>query len=165
MGAREEATAPHGNSGEASGAPTPGRRRFVEALLGGGLLATAVSFLYPVLRYLVPPASADLGSNTVVAAKVGDLKPNSGKVFRFGNQPGLLVLDSGGQYHAMSAVCTHLSCTVQYRADQRQVWCACHNGAYDLNGRNVSGPPPRPLQVYDVHVQGDEIVVSRQRSA
>ena len=165
MGSREETPTPTGNSGEAGGTPAPGRRHFVEALLGGGLLATAAAFLYPVLRYLVPPASADLGSNTVVAAKVGDLKPNSGKVFRFGSQPGLLVLDSSGEYHAMTAVCTHLSCTVQYRADQRQVWCACHNGSYDLNGRNVSGPPPRPLQVYDVHVQGDEIVVSRQRTS
>ncbi|HYX69456.1 MAG TPA: Rieske 2Fe-2S domain-containing protein [Terriglobales bacterium] len=165
MERREDTTAPTGNSGATGESPAPGRRRFVEVLLGGGLLATLVSFLYPVLRYLVPPASADLGSNTVVAAKVGDLKPNSGKVFRFGNQPGLLVLDSSGEYHAMSAVCTHLSCTVQYRADQRQVWCACHNGSYDLNGRNVSGPPPRPLQLYEVHVQGDEIVVNRQRSS
>ena len=163
MEAHEERVVPEGNNGEAGG--VTGRRRFVEILLGSGLLATAVSFLYPVLRYLVPPASADLGSNTVVAAKVGDLKPNSGKVFRFGNQPGLLVLDANGEYHAMSAVCTHLSCTVQYRPDMREVWCACHNGVYDLNGRNVSGPPPRPLQLYDVHVQGDEIVINRQRSA
>jgi len=165
VNAREEAAVSKEKNNPVEGTPAPGRRRFVEVLLGSGLLATAVSFLYPVLRYLVPPASADLGSNTVVAAKVGDLKPNSGKVFRFGNQPGLLVLDSSGQYHAMSAVCTHLSCTVQYRSDQHVVWCACHNGVYDLNGRNVSGPPPRPLALYEVHVQGDDIVVSRQRSA
>jgi cytochrome b6-f complex iron-sulfur subunit len=164
MDPREEAAVPKAINSQADGAPAPGRRRFVEVLLGSGLLATAVSFLYPVLRYLVPPASADLGSNTVVAAKVGDLKPNSGKVFRFGSEPGLLILDVNSQYHAMSAVCTHLSCTVQYRPDMHEVWCACHNGVYDLNGRNVSGPPPRPLQLYDVHVQGDEIVVSRQRS-
>ena len=132
-------------------------------LLGGGLFASAVSFFYPVLRYLVPPRITDMGGDTVVAGKVGELRPNSGKIFRFGSRPGLLLLGADGQYRALSATCTHLSCTVQYRGDLRQVWCACHNGMYDLAGRNLSGPPPRPLEQYDVHVRGDEIIVSRRR--
>ena len=148
-----------------TGAPVPPRRRFVEYLLGGGLLASAISFLYPVLRYLVPPAATDLGSDTVVAGHVGELKRNAGKIFRFGNRPALLVLTADGEYRAMSATCTHLNCTVQYRGDLRQVWCACHNGFYDLNGRNIAGPPPRPLETYDVHVRGDELIVSRRRGA
>lgn len=143
----------------------PARRRFMQVLLGGGLLASAVSFLYPVLRYLIPPAAADLGSDTVVAGQVGELKPNSGKIFRFGNKPGLLLLAPDGEYRAMSATCTHLNCTVQYRSDVRRVWCACHNGFYDLNGRNVAGPPPRPLEAFDVHVRGEEIVVSQRKKA
>ncbi|MGC2324143.1 MAG: Rieske 2Fe-2S domain-containing protein [Terriglobales bacterium] len=143
----------------------PARRRFMQVLLGGGLLASAVAFLYPVLRYLVPPAATDLGGDSVVAAKVGDLKANSGKIFRFGSRPGLLLRTAEGEYRAMSAVCTHLNCTVQYRSDVREVWCACHNGFYDLNGRNVAGPPPRPLDAYDVHINGDDVVVSRRRGA
>ena len=145
--------------------PSPQRRRFVDFLLGGGLLASAVSFLYPVMRYLIPPHAPDLGSDTVVAGRVGELKPNSGKIFRFGSKPGLLVLTADGAYQALSATCTHLDCTVQYRGDLQQVWCACHNGLYGLNGRNVSGPPPRPLEEYDVHLRGEEIVVTRRRSA
>jgi Rieske Fe-S protein len=143
----------------------PGRRRFIESLLGGGLFASAVSFLYPVLRYIVPPAVADLGGDEVVAAKIGELKANSSKIFRFGNRPGLLLLTAEGEYRAMSATCTHLSCTVQYRSDLHQVWCACHNGMYDLAGRNVSGPPPRPLEAFQVHLRGDEVVISRKREA
>ena len=143
----------------------PGRRRFLGMLLGGGLFASAVSFFYPVLRYLVPPRITDMGGETVVAGKVGELRPNSGKIFRFGSRPGLLMLGADGQYRALSATCTHLSCTVQYRSDLREVWCACHNGMYDLSGRNLSGPPPRPLEQYDVHVRGDEIIVSRRREA
>ena len=143
----------------------PGRRRFVQILLGGSLLASLASFLYPVLRYLVPPAATDLGGDSVVAARVGELKPNTGMIFKFGSRPGLLVLTTDGVYHAMSATCTHLSCTVQYRGDLHEVWCACHNGLYDLNGRNISGPPPRPLELYDVHVRGDEVVVARKRGA
>jgi len=145
--------------------PEPARRRLMQVLLGGGLLASAVAFLYPVLRYLVPPAATDLGGDSVVAAKVGELKANSGKIFRFGSRPGLLVRTADGEYRAMSAVCTHLNCTVQYRSDVREVWCACHNGFYDLNGRNVAGPPPRPLDSYVVHINGDDVVVSRRRGA
>lgn len=139
------------------------RRRIVEFFLGGGLVASLGSFAYPLLRYLVPPPVADLGGDEVIAAKVGDLKPNAGMIFRFGSRPGLLILTNDGEYHGLSATCTHLGCTVQYRGDLREIWCACHNGIYDMNGRNVSGPPPRPLQVYQVHVRGDQIVVSRNR--
>jgi cytochrome b6-f complex iron-sulfur subunit len=141
------------------------RRRVLEFFLGGGVVASILSFVYPVFRYLVPPVVVDLGGDEVVAAKVGELKPNSSKIFRFGSRPGLLLLTSQGEYRAMSATCTHLSCTVQYRNDVHQVWCACHNGMYDLNGRNVSGPPPRPLEGFQVHLRGDEIVVSRKREA
>jgi Rieske Fe-S protein len=145
--------------------PDPTRRSMIGIFLGGGLLASFASFIYPVLRYLVPPAVADLSGSDVVAAKLAELKPNSAKIFRFGSRPGLLIMNSDGTYRALSATCTHLGCTVQYRSDLREIWCPCHNGIYDLNGRNISGPPPRPLDVYDVHVRGDEIVVSRKREA
>jgi len=145
--------------------PETTRRRAISILLGGGLLASFASFIYPVLRYLVPPAVIDLGGDQIVAAKLNELKPNAGKIFRFGSRPGLLIMNSDGTYRALSGTCTHLGCTVQYRSDLREIWCACHNGIYDLNGRNVSGPPPRPLDVFDVHVRGDEIVVSRKREA
>lgn len=141
------------------------RRLVVEYLLGSGLFASLVSFVYPVLRYLVPPPVADLGADEVVASKVADLRPNGSKIFRFGNRPALLLMAAEGEYRALSAVCTHLSCTVQYRNDLHQIWCACHNGLYDLNGRNISGPPPRPLEAFQVHVRGDEIVVRRKREA
>jgi len=147
--------------------PPPGgtRRRMIGTFLGGGLLASFASFIYPVLRYLIPPSVPDLGGDEIVAAKVTELKPNSAKIFPFGSRPGLLIRNADGTYRALSATCTHLSCTVQYRSDLHQIWCACHNGIYDLNGRNVSGPPPRPLDVFDVHLRGDEVVVNRKREA
>jgi Rieske Fe-S protein len=141
------------------------RRHFVEVLLDSGFVATAIAFVYPVLRYLVPPKAADLGSDSVVAGRVTELKPNSAKIFRFGNRPGILVRIASGGYRAMSATCTHLSCTVQYRDDLHEVWCACHNGKYNLDGKNISGPPPRPLEAFDVQVKGDEIFVRRRREA
>jgi cytochrome b6-f complex iron-sulfur subunit len=143
------------------GEPQKGRR-LVNLLLGGGVLASIASFLYPALRYIIPPKTADTSSNSVIAGKVADFKRNSGAIFKFGEKPGIIIHTADGQWKAFSAVCTHLNCTVQYRDDQHQIWCACHNGHYDLNGRNVSGPPPRPLEVFDVHIQGEDIVVQRK---
>ncbi len=148
-----------------SAPPSAGRRRFVNILLGSGLVASAASFLYPVMKYFIPPKVADMGGDAVLAAKVSELKPNTAKTFRFGTRPGLLVEIAPGEYHAMSATCTHLGCTVQYRPDLREIWCACHNGMYDLNGRNISGPPPRPLEAFDVQVRGDDIFVRRKQEA
>jgi cytochrome b6-f complex iron-sulfur subunit len=142
----------------------PERRRFVEIFLGAGIVASLASFVYPILRFLIPPPAAELTSDTVLAAKIGDLKPNTGKIFRFGSRPALLMMTADGQYHAVSAVCTHLGCTVQYRTDLHEVWCACHNGMYDVTGRNISGPPPRPLETFDVYIKEDQIFARRQRN-
>jgi len=123
--------------------------------------AMCASMVYPLARYIIPPDVPEAQTSRVVAAHEGDLKPNEGKVFRFGDRPGILVRMEDGRYRAYSATCTHLSCTVQYRGDAKQLWCACHNGYYDLNGKNVAGPPPRPLDEYVVNVAAGEIVVSR----
>jgi cytochrome b6-f complex iron-sulfur subunit len=140
------------------------RRHLVEYLLGGGLLASAVSFLYPVLRYIIPPRLVELGTNLVLAGHVGDLKPNSGKIFRFGSRPAILILTPDDKYHALSAVCTHLGCTVQYRPDLQEVWCPCHNGKYSVNGATISGPPPLPLEKFEVILKGNDIYAQRSQN-
>ena len=121
----------------------PERRHFVEVFLGAGVIASLGSFLYPVLRYLIPPQTAELESDLALAGKVGDLKPGTGKIFRFGSRPALLVLASDGTYHALSAVCTHLGCTVQYRSEN----CVPLNSVARLLGRarsSVGSVPCRP---------------------
>jgi Rieske Fe-S protein len=88
------------------------RRSFGGLILGGGLIAFAGAALYPIIRFLIPPKIAEAPLNNVVAAKVGELKPNSGIIFKFGNKPGLLIRLPSGDYKSFSAVCTHLNCTV-----------------------------------------------------
>lgn len=66
-----------------------------------------------------------------------------------------------GELKAYSAVCTHLNCTVQYDDASRSIWCACHNGRFDLKGQVISGPPPRPLENYEVNVRGEDVVVTK----
>ncbi|NOZ78241.1 MAG: Rieske 2Fe-2S domain-containing protein [Acidobacteria bacterium] len=139
----------------------PSRRSFVDWLLGTAFGAVVVSAFYPVFRYVMPPKVVEAQTNRVLAGKVSEMKPNSGKIFRFGSKPGILIETPGGEIRAFTAICTHLQCTVQYRPDLEQIWCACHNGHYNLNGINVAGPPPRPLQPYKVAIQGDKIWVSR----
>ncbi|MBZ5605143.1 MAG: Rieske (2Fe-2S) protein [Acidobacteriia bacterium] len=131
-------------------------------LLGGGALASMASFFYPVARFLIPPPVTEAAVNEVAAGKVQDLKPNSGKIVKFGNKPALLVRVNDTEWKAFSAVCTHLNCTVQYRDSTQQIWCACHNGTYDMSGRVVSGPPPNPLEEYAVNLRGDEVVISKR---
>ncbi len=144
------------------GAPHEENRRSVLSwLLGGGAVASLGSFLYPVVRFLNPPKITEAAVNEISAGKVQDLKPNSGKIVKFGAKPALLVRLSETEWRAFSAVCTHLNCTVQYRDTTQQIWCACHNGTYDLNGRVVSGPPPNPLEEYAVGLRGDEVIISR----
>ena len=137
------------------------RRRFLDGILGTGFASTVVAIVYPVWRYLIPPASGEPATQSVVAAQAAQVKTNSAVLFKFGSKPGLLVRTPEGELQAFSAVCTHLQCTVQYKTDTSQIWCACHNGLYDLAGNVVSGPPPRPLERLTVNQRGDDIVVSR----
>jgi cytochrome b6-f complex iron-sulfur subunit len=138
------------------------RRTLIRWLLGGGFTASIASFIYPAVRFMNPPDIPEASVNEVSAGKVQDLKPNAGKIVRFGSRPALLVRVADDQWRAFSAVCTHLNCTVQYRDSTHQIWCACHNGTYDLNGHVVSGPPPAALEEYAVRVRGDEVVISRK---
>jgi Rieske Fe-S protein len=148
---------------ESSVAVDPGRRNFLNWFLGTTAGAFLVSVTYPLSRYLIPPEVTESTASTVtLSIKPNDVKTNSGQIFRFGSQPAILVKDTNGELKAFTAVCTHLSCTVQYRSDINQIWCACHNGHFDLNGRNVEGPPPKPLEQYVVNVRADQVVVSKR---
>jgi Rieske Fe-S protein len=96
-----------------------------------------------------------------LSVKPEDVAANSGQIFRFGNQPGILIRTPAGDLRAFTAVCTHLGCIVQYRPDLTHIWCACHNGHFDLNGKNIAGPPPKPLDEFTVNVRVNQIVVSK----
>jgi Rieske Fe-S protein len=61
-------------------------------------------------------------------------------------QQTLVFLDREGDgYRALSGVCTHLGCAVQWDDAAKQFKCPCHGGVFDRAGQVVAGPPPRPL--------------------
>lgn len=143
-------------------APT-GRRSFLDWLLGLSAFGTAAAILYPVVHFVFPPPrprGRDKGA--VLAAQTSELAPGSGKVFPLGTRPAILVHTPDGKWRAFSAKCTHLSCTVTYRQDMDMIWCPCHDGHFDLTGKNVSGPPPRPLPEYSVVVKGEDVYVTEE---
>lgn len=146
-----------------------GRRRFLDWFLTTSVGALLVSILYPVARFINPPEVPEAATNQVEAGVTNDpeLLEKGYKIIRFGSDPVILVRVSNTDLRAFSATCTHLDCIVEYQKDRERIWCNCHNGEYDLSGRNVGGPPPRPLQVFQVHLTATTpdrpatIVVSR----
>jgi len=137
------------------------RRKFLNTLLGIGGFGGLLAVFYPVLSYLNPPSSPEPKVNSVKAGLNSDFAENSSKIIKFGRKPVILIKTGKDQYKALSASCTHLDCIVQYQQDKKQIWCACHNGMYDLSGRNISGPPPKPLEEYDVKIVKNEIVITK----
>ena len=141
--------------------PEETRRRWLNWFLSTSVGLFLIAVLYPVSRYLMPPQIEESPARTArLAVTPAEVKPNSGQIFKFGSRPGLLIRTPSGELRAFSAICTHLACIVQYRPDLGHIWCACHNGHFDLNGKNITGPPPRPLERYIVKVQQERIVVS-----
>jgi cytochrome b6-f complex iron-sulfur subunit len=138
------------------------RRNFLSILLGGSLIAWLVSIIYPIYYYLVPPKVEEVKVTNIKIGKVNDMEKDSGKIIKFGNKPVIVLRTSAGEYRAFSANCTHLDCIVQYNKNYGQIYCACHNGRYDLNGRNVSGPPPAPLEKYNVSIKGDDVIIYKE---
>lgn len=145
--------------------PDTTRRQLLNWVLRGGTLALLGSVFYPIISFLFPPES---GEATVTQVKLPFTRAellqedNRSKLFKFGRRLGIVVLTDDGDLRAFAATCTHLDCTVQHRPDLGIIWCACHNGQYDLQGRNIAGPPPRPLERYAVNERGDEIFVSKE---
>lgn len=123
------------------------RRRFVWGL-GAIALAWIAAGLYPIYRFLSPrpekPVFGEDGRAVVDRITAADVAaPGTGKNGAYGNR-GLIVLrDGDARLKAFDSKCTHAGCNVAFEGDR--IYCNCHGGTYDLDGKNIAGPPPRPL--------------------
>ncbi len=141
------------------------RRKFVKvAVLGvGACYGAAIG--YPVYRYLTSPAEKEEGLAAVTEVTLKDaekLPEGSALMFSFGSRPSMLIHHKDGSWVAMDAVCTHMGCTVEYLPARNVIHCNCHGGEYDAQtGKNISGPPPRPLTLYVAKVVAGGVAVSR----
>ena len=134
--------------------PAIGRRRFLNWFVGSSAGAFLFSVFYPVLRFISPPVVPESTAAEVEAGLTSDpeLLDKGFKIVRFGAEPVIVLRVSDTDYRAFAATCTHLDCIVEYHKGKAAIWCNCHNGQYDLTGRNVAGPPPRPLTAYRVNL-------------
>jgi len=142
-----------------------GTRRAFLAAAGAAGVAYTLALAYPIYRYLASPAEMAANATAVTQVTLKDahkLAAGSALMFKFGSSPAVLIHHKDGRWIAMTAVCTHLGCTVQYEADQDRIHCSCHGGVYDpYTGLNVSGPPPKPLKLFKVAVNPDGVEISR----
>jgi cytochrome b6-f complex iron-sulfur subunit len=137
---------------------TISRRTFLDWLLAGGLVAWAIGFLAPVVTYVWPAQKRGPSVQTASAGKEADFAEWQTKVVAVNGHPVIVVRTPQG-FRAYSAICTHLGCIVGWDAGRKQIACPCHAGFFDLNGRVVSGPPPRPLTEHGVVVANGEVLV------
>lgn len=130
------------------------RRKFLNWFLGTSAGALFGSIIYPVIRYMSPPRLPESTTSQVDAGRTNDSEflEKGYKIVRFGAEPVIVVRVDEAEFRAFSATCTHLDCIVEYQKDHSRIWCNCHNGHYDLSGRNVAGPPPKPLTLYEVNL-------------
>jgi menaquinol-cytochrome c reductase iron-sulfur subunit len=145
----------------------PEKRREFLIRLGTGAGIAAIGYqAVASLRSLVPNVSYD-APTTVKLGSPAEFPDG----LKFLPDERLFVFREGNTFHAVSAVCTHLGCTVRaetltqpemrsvegqtLRLTHRFV-CPCHGSKYEGNGTNVSGPAPRPLAWYRLSLATDD---------
>ena len=133
------------------------RRRVLKSLLVLLGSALSVSLIYPLVRYLAPPSGAEQGGKVTI--KKSEVEVGSSKDIVVRNIPAIVINTPDKGFIALSKVCTHLGCLVQYEKSKNRLLCPCHGGVYNLEGAVISGPPPKPLQKFTVKVEGDSVVI------
>lgn len=146
-------------TGEPAAAPPPRRtalrwliRGFL-SLWGFGAAALGVAFLRS------PSPERRPGERLIRCGPFASLAPGEARFVRHGSEPFFVVRASETEVLALSAICTHRRCVLEWSPATRTLVCPCHAGAFDRAGNVLSGPPPRPLQRYAAEVRGDEVIV------
>ena len=136
------------------------RRSFLHRFLLSWLLLIMLPAVYAIIQYLIPPKLRDRIMESVLVAKTPDVPAIGVRMVRFNRKPVLLSRTPEGQIKAISGVCTHLGCIVEYSPERNNLNCNCHGSVFSLDGKNVSGPAPRPLESFRVEIKGDDITIS-----
>lgn len=134
------------------------RRDFVDLVIKGGIFTTIAGMLFPALAYVWPVMRRGPSVDMEEVAGIDEIPVWGAKKVIVGGSA-LMVIRTPNGYKALSAICTHLGCLVDWNNQRRQIVCPCHAGVFDVEGRNISGPPPRPLASYEVKIMDGKIFV------
>jgi cytochrome b6-f complex iron-sulfur subunit len=140
--------------------PLSGRRTILRWLIRGFLSLWGLGAGYLGLSFLKAPSAERRPSEKQVrCGSFSSLAVGAARFVRHGAQPLYVVRASETEAVALSAICTHLRCVLEWDQTTRSFLCPCHAGAFDRSGNALSGPPKRPLTQHDVEIRADEIVV------
>jgi cytochrome b6-f complex iron-sulfur subunit len=132
------------------------RRQFIGLMWVGALLATMGQAAAALLQFLTPRIKPGAFGSRVKAGKVSEFAADSVTYFRE-TRFYLVRLEQG--YLALSRKCPHLGCVVGWVEDEGRFNCPCHSAIFDRQGEVLSGPPPRPMDIFPVEVEGDDLYV------
>ncbi len=135
------------------------RRSFIDIFMKGGLFLWATGMIAPTLAYIWPARARGGRATTVSAGSEKDFSVGTARMTQKDGQPILVIRVKEDSYTALSAICTHLGCIVKWDLNKKQIQCPCHAAVFGPDGQVVAGPPPRPLEQYQVLVAGGEVMV------
>jgi cytochrome b6-f complex iron-sulfur subunit len=138
-------------------APRSRRDFMANLILGTGTILGLGSLAYRFLEYLYPVVPP-IQLVEVPAGKSDDIPLEGVRLVQLPEGP-VMLEKADNEIRAVSAICTHLGCTVQWHPEEKKFICPCHQGIYDFNGNVLSGPPPRPLEKLQVKVRDGQIFV------
>jgi cytochrome b6-f complex iron-sulfur subunit len=134
------------------------RRRFLSSAfmsLGVGL---GLGTLFVRFGQFLIPTPKPKKSEEILIARVSDIPEKAPLPIEVSGNKALLLKTEDG-FAAFSRKCTDLGCLVSWDASREQFVCPCHQGVYDRNGKNIAGPPPRPLDRFEVVKKGEMLYV------
>jgi cytochrome b6-f complex iron-sulfur subunit len=132
------------------------RRKFLGACLTGAAVVAAGAVIWPIFEFL-RPRSGQTGTEKVTFA-INDIPEGEAKFFEYAGSSAVII-KTKGNFIALSAVCTHMGCIVQWEKDKQDFLCPCHGGRFAPDGTVLGGPPPKPLPKLPMQMVGDKIMV------
>jgi Rieske Fe-S protein len=138
------------------------RRTFLNTLFGGWLLAFFSGTAYALFKFAFPTLGKEPDFVILKPDDFMNIPPNSVKPFAWGGKLGFFYKKSDNTTFALKGVCTHMECNVTYKPEVKKFYCACHKGWFDEDGKNIEGPPPKPLEFFDVKIEGEKLIVAKK---
>ncbi len=143
-----------------AGPQDSGRRRFLFVAGAAGIAAGTLGLLAAAMRSLVPEVLYEPPRRFPIG-RPRDFAPSSATYL---SEHRLFVFNTSEGFFALSAVCTHLGCTVRDNGPEGFV-CPCHGSRYDREGQVTNGPAPWPLPCYALSLsRRGELIVDTRRS-
>lgn len=139
--------------------PTGPRRWFLDWVIRVCGVITGAALVIPAIAYLRPITKTGPVKTRKDVGKASDWPVWSGRKVEVGGKP-VIVVRTDSEFVALSAVCTHLGCLVEFNAPKHDIICPCHGAIFDLTGKVMGGPAPQPLPVYQVSVAEGAVYVS-----